>query len=243
MDETNTSSMESNNSLVEPTIVSNNPSSELLLKQSKQKLKFAVVIIVLLSILSIVLVVMTIINANNAKVPGKEEPLVTPTISSTSVSPTSSITETPLTPVATTTPVATKTLTSTNFSYSFDYPSDWTVVEVQGYPIGPSNLITSEEGYMHSANNNVIFDWTAGDPQSDGGEHIEWIAIGTVSLPCAVTQPDGYTVYSCFIEDTALGFDVPKITRFKFVLTIKDGENIETAKNVLKQVVGSIKLT
>jgi hypothetical protein len=132
------------------------------------------------------------------------------------------------------------TFKSDNFNYSFNYPQDWTVMETQGEPM---DAPTNESGYMVSSNQNTFLNWNVGDKQSDGGEIGETIEIGDLFIPFVITKTDGNTVYSFSGSDEILGIDIPKTTRIEIVLTIKDGEDLETAKNVLKLMIGTLKIT
>lgn len=131
-------------------------------------------------------------------------------------------------------------LKSSNFGYQFDYLSGWTLGELQGYPLDPKTIKTSETGYITSNDGNYRFSWEVGDQMSDGYEIGKTIMVNGNSLPLQVTQRDGFTTYSYSGDDTSFGYDFARVSRFSFDYTVKNTENQDYALVSLTELLDSI---
>lgn len=215
---------------INPIVTSQN---SVLVKKSKLILVVGLILVVLVCFGLIIFKSISVSNTNSDEKNTTPTSITTNTIQASSTPKLTSI----ITPTK-----GTSTIKSISFNYSFQYPTNLTLIELQGGPmsIEPETQVTSEGGYLRPENFKYELGWEFDSKPLTSYTTNETLKVGNKTIPLQVTKIDGIVYYHFEDTDTHFGIDIKDITRISFYITASENENLAEAKQALTQMLQTL---
>lgn len=145
-----------------------------------------------------------------------------------------------VTPSVTIATTSNKIFQSDLFSYEFDYPQDWNLVESQGFPVGMGPY-TREDVYFDSSDNKIRFELVINPEGWDGADEYDNIEINGKSVPFAVILDEGFSTYYYNGAPDVLGLEIDDCDGIEISYKFDNSLDVDESKDILVNVVSSIR--